>query len=294
MVMQLSGAITNIILDPIMIFGLLGFPAMGIAGAAWATVIGQVVSMTVGFIANQTKNKELKLSTREFRVNMQSVREILSVGFPSVIVQAINSLLTVFMNMILIAYGSVAVSVLGVYFKLQSFVFMPVFGLGNGMVAIIGYNYGARLRSRIYDGIKVSLTYAVVIMAIGTALFWAFPEFLMGLFETSGESASQLTAIGVPALRTISLSFILAAVGITLSNVFQAIGKGTYSLLMSLMRQLIVLLPVAWVLSKLGGLDAIWWSFPIAEVVSVTLCLYLYRKVDRTMLKPMGEDQKAA
>ena len=294
MVMQLSGAITNIILDPIMIFGLLGFPAMGIAGAAWATVIGQVVSMTVGFIANQTKNKELKLSTREFRVNMQSVREILSVGFPSVIMQAINSLLTVFMNMILIAYGSVAVSVLGVYFKLQSFVFMPVFGLGNGMVAIIGYNYGARLRSRIYDGIKVSLTYAVVIMAIGTALFWAFPEFLMGLFETSGESASQLTAIGVPALRTISLSFILAAVGITLSNVFQAIGKGTYSLLMSLMRQLIVLLPVAWVLSKLGGLDAIWWSFPIAEVVSVTLCLYLYRKVDRTMLKPMGEDQKAA
>ena len=294
MVMQLSGAITNIILDPIMIFGLLGFPAMGIAGAAWATVIGQVVSMTVGFIANQTKNKELKLSTREFRVNMQSVREILSVGFPSVIVQAINSLLTVFMNMILIAYGSVAVSVLGVYFKLQSFVFMPVFGLGNGMVAIIGYNYGARLRSRIYDGIKVSLTYAVVIMAIGTALFWAFPEFLMGLFETSGESASQLTAIGVPALRTISLSFILAAVGITLSNVFQALGKGTYSLLMSLMRQLIVLLPVAWVLSKLGGLDAIWWSFPIAEVVSVTLCLYLYRKVDRTMLKPMGEDQKAA
>ena len=294
MVMQLSGAITNIILDPIMIFGLLGFPAMGIAGAAWATVIGQVVSMTVGFIANQTKNKELKLSTREFRVNMQSVREILSVGFPSVIVQAINSLLTVFMNMILIAYGSVAVSVLGVYFKLQSFVFMPVFGLGNGMVAIIGYNYGARLRSRIYDGIKVSLTYAAVIMAIGTALFWAFPEFLMGLFETSGESASQLTAIGVPALRTISLSFILAAVGITLSNVFQAIGKGTYSLLMSLMRQLIVLLPVAWVLSKLGGLDAIWWSFPIAEVVSVTLCLYLYRKVDRTMLKPMGEDQKAA
>ena len=294
MVMQLSGAITNIILDPIMIFGLLGFPAMGIAGAAWATVIGQVVSMTVGFIANQTKNKELKLSTREFRVNMQSVREILSVGFPSVVVQAINSLLTVFMNMILIAYGSVAVSVLGVYFKLQSFVFMPVFGLGNGMVAIIGYNYGARLRSRIYDGIKVSLTYATVIMAIGTALFWAFPEFLMGLFETSGESASQLTAIGVPALRTISLSFILAAVGITLSNVFQAIGKGTYSLLMSLMRQLIVLLPVAWVLSKLGGLDAIWWSFPIAEVVSLTLCLYLYRKVDRTMLKPMGEDQKAA
>ena len=294
MVMQLSGAITNIILDPIMIFGLLGFPAMGIAGAAWATVIGQVVSMTVGFIANQTKNKELKLSTREFRVNMQSVREILSVGFPSVIVQAINSLLTVFMNMILIAYGSVAVSVLGVYFKLQSFVFMPVFGLGNGMVAIIGYNYGARLRSRIYDGIKVSLTYATVIMAIGTALFWAFPEFLMGLFETSGESASQLTAIGVPALRTISLSFILAAVGIALSNVFQAIGKGIYSLLMSLMRQLIVLLPVAWVLSKLGGLDAIWWSFPIAEVVSLTLCLYLYRKVDRTMLKPMGEDQKAA
>lgn len=289
MVMQLSGAITNIILDPIMIFGLLGCPAMGITGAAVATVVGQVVSMTVGFIANQTKNKELKLSVKEFKVNGQSVREILSVGFPSVIMQAINSLLTVFMNMILIGYGSVAVSVLGVYFKLQSFVFMPVFGLGNGMVAIIGYNYGARQRNRIYDGVKVSLTYATVIMAIGTILFWAFPEFLMGLFETSGEAASELTTIGVPALRTISLSFIMAAVGITLSNVFQAIGKGTYSLLMSLMRQLIVLLPAAWLLSNLGGLSAIWWSFPIAEVVSLCLCLHLYRKVDRTMLKPLGE-----
>lgn len=245
--------------------------------------------MTVGFVANQTKNKELKLSVKEFKVNGQSVREILSVGFPSVIMQAINSLLTVFMNMILIGYGSVAVSVLGVYFKLQSFVFMPVFGLGNGMVAIIGYNYGARLRNRIYDGVKVSLTYAAVIMAIGTILFWAFPEFLMGLFETSGEAASELTTIGVPALRTISLSFIMAAVGITLSNVFQAIGKGTYSLLMSLMRQLIVLLPAAWLLSNLGGLSAIWWSFPIAEVVSLCLCLHLYRKVDRTMLKPLGE-----
>ena len=286
---QATGAIINIILDPIMIFGLLGCPAMGITGAAVATVVGQVVSMTVGFVANQTKNKELKLSAKEFKVNGQSVREILSVGFPSVIMQAINSLLTVFMNMILIGYGSVAVSVLGVYFKLQSFVFMPVFGLGNGMVAIIGYNYGARLRNRIYDGVKVSLTYAAVIMAIGTILFWAFPEFLMGLFETSGEAASELTTIGVPALRTISLSFIMAAVGITLSNVFQAIGKGTYSLLMSLMRQLIVLLPAAWLLSNLGGLSAIWWSFPIAEVVSLCLCLHLYRKVDRTMLKPLGE-----
>ena len=157
------------------------------------------------------------------------------------------------------------------------------------VVAIVGYNFGARLRQRVYEAIRVALIYAVIIMAVGTVLFLVCPEFLLSLFEAEGESAGELTAIGVPALRTICTHFVIAAIGITLSTVFQAIGKGFYSLLMSLMRQLIVLLPVAWILSELGGLSAIWWSFPIAEIVSLTLCLILFRRVDRDILKPLGD-----
>lgn len=285
MVTQLTGAVINIVLDPIMIFGLLGLPAMGIAGAAWATVIGQLSSATLGFILNQTKNKELRLQWDRFRPDGKMLKGILAVGFPSTIMQSISSFLNVLMNLLLIRYGNTAVSVLGVYFKLQSFVFMPVFGLGNGLVPIVGYNYGAKLRQRVYDAVKVALTYAVVIMAVGTLLFMTMPETLMGLFEADGPS--ELTTIGAPALRTISTHFILAAIGITLSTVFQAVGKGSYSLLMSLCRQLIVLLPAAWLLSTFGGLSAIWWSFPIAELVSLTICLILYRKCDREMLKPL-------
>ena len=285
MVTQLTGAVINIVLDPILIFGLLGLPAMGIAGAAWATVIGQLSSATLGFILNQTKNKELRLQWDRFRPDGKMLKGILAVGFPSTIMQSISSFLNVLMNLLLIQYGNTAVSVLGVYFKLQSFVFMPVFGLGNGLVPIVGYNYGARLRQRVYDAVKVALTYAVVIMAVGTLLFMTIPEVLMGMFEANGPS--ELTAIGAPALRTISTHFILAAIGITLSTVFQAVGKGSYSLLMSLCRQLIVLLPAAWLLSTFGGLSAIWWSFPIAELVSLTICLILYRKCDREMLKPL-------
>ena len=196
--------------------------------------------------------------------------------------------MNVLMNLILIAYGNTAVSVLGVYFKLQSFVFMPVFGLSNGLVAIVGYNYGARLRQRVYDAIRVAVKLAVVIMAVGTVAFLLIPEVLLSLFEAEG--ASDLTAMGVVALRIISSHFILAAIGITLSTVFQAIGKGFYSLLMSLCRQLIVLLPAAWILSQLGGLNAVWWCFPVAEAVSLALCLALFRKVDVQMLKPLGQE----
>ena len=200
---------------------------------------------------------------------------------------SIGSVLNVLMNLILIAYGTAAVSVLGVYFKLQSFVFMPVFGLSNGLVPIVGYNFGARLIRRVYGAMKVALIYAMTIMAVGTAAFMLIPETLMGLFESEG--ASELTEIGVIALRTISINFILAAIGITLSTVFQAVGRGSYSLIMSLCRQLIVLLPAAWLLSKLGGLNAIWWSFPIAEAVSLIICLLLFRKCNREMLSPLGE-----
>lgn len=289
MTTQLTGAVINIILDPIMIFGLLGFPQMGVAGAAAATVIGQIGGMLLGFVLNQLKNHELKVVWRGFRPEASVFRSILAVGFPSIIMQSISSFMNVLMNLILIAYGNTAVSVLGVYFKLQSFVFMPVFGLSNGLVAIVGYNYGARLRQRVYDAIRVAVKLAVAIMAVGTAAFLLIPETLLGLFEAEG--ASDLTAMGVVALRTISSHFILAAVGITLSTVFQAIGKGLFSLLMSMCRQLIVLLPAAWILSQLGGLNAVWWCFPVAEAVSLVLCLMLFRKVDVRMLRPLGQEE---
>lgn len=286
MTIQLTGAITNIVLDPIMIFGLLGCPQMGIAGAAWATVIGQLTSMTLGIYLNQTRNRELRLDMKNLRPNRQMLSGILAVGFPSTIMQSISSVLNVLMNLILIQYGNAAVSVLGVYFKLQSFVFMPVFGLGNGLVPIIGYNYGARMRQRVYDAIKVALRLALVIMLVGMLLFMLMPDTLMSLFEAEGPS--DLTIIGRPALRIICLHFPLAAIGIVLSTVFQAVGKGSYSLLMSFCRQMAVLLPAAWILSLIDGLNAIWWSFPIAEVVSLTICLLLYRKCDREMLKPLA------
>lgn len=286
MIMQLVGAITNIILDPIMIFGYCGCPEMGIAGAAIATVIGQMFSMVLGFILNQTKNPELKLSFRRFRPKGETMKNILTVGFPSIIVQSISSVMSMLFNLILMPFGNAAVSVLGVYFKLQSFVFMPVFGLSNGLVAIVGYNYGARLKKRVYESVKVALVYAIVIMAAGMALFMAIPNVLMGLFDKTADGS--IGAIGAPALRIISTHFILAAIGITLSTVFQAIGKGFYSLIMSLCRQLIVLIPAAWLLSR-AGLETTWWAFPIAEVVSLMICLLLYRKVDREILSRLDE-----
>ncbi|MCI5661392.1 MAG: MATE family efflux transporter [Clostridia bacterium] len=286
MIMQLVGAITNIILDPIMIFGYCGCPKMGIAGAAIATVAGQMFSMVLGFILNQTKNPELKLSFRRFRPKGETMKNILTVGFPSIIMQSISSVMSLLFNLILMPFGNAAVSVLGVYFKLQSFVFMPVFGLSNGLVAIVGYNYGARLKKRVYESVKVALVYAIAIMAAGMVLFMAIPNVLMGLFDKTADGS--ICAIGAPALRIISTHFILAAIGITLSTVFQAIGKGFYSLIMSLCRQLIVLIPVAWLLSR-AGLETTWWSFPIAEVVSLTICLLLYRKVDREILSRLDE-----
>ena len=285
MISLIIGAVVNIILDPIMIFGLLGCPAMGIAGAAIATVIGQIGGMTLGLVLNQAKNVELRLHLKGFRPNKTILKGILDVGFPSIIMQSISSVMNVLMNMILLGFGAMAVNVLGVYFKLQSFVFMPVFGLSNGLVAILGYNYGARMRARVYDALKVALIWACVIMLLGTIAFLLIPETLLSLFEAG--DARDLTDMGVVALRVISLGFLLAAVGITISTLFQAVGKGMYSLRMSLCRQIIVLLPVAWLLSKTGNVDAVWWSFPVAELFSVALCLLLYRRVDRNMLQKL-------
>lgn len=294
MIVQCTGAVINIILDPMFIFGFGPIPSMGVAGAAIATVIGQFAAMILGYVLNQRKNKELLIRFKGFRPSARVVKAIYTVGFPSIVMQSIGSVMTVFMNMILIAFGDVAVSVLGVYFKLQSFVFMPVFGLTNGLVAIIGYNYGARQRKRVYDAIKTGLWYAVAIMAVGTLLFMLLPQPMLSLFESQEEMISgELTRIGVPALRIISLSFLMAAVGIVLSTVFQAIGNGVLSLIMSLARQLVVLLPAAWLLARWKGLDAVWWAFPIAEVVSLTICLVMYRWARRKYIEPLSQERPA-
>ncbi len=298
MISQLLGAVVNIVLDPIFIFAAgtdigLGFALpiglnMGVAGAAIATIIGQFTSLAVGFTLNQLRNPELRLHWDHFRPDVQVIRQIFVVGLPSTVMQAISSVLNIAMNKILIGFGVAAMNVLGVYFKLQSFIFMPVFGLTNGMVPIVGYNYGARSRKRVFECVKVSLIWAVTIMFLGTVLFLAVPETLMGLFDQSSDG--EMVAIGAVALRIISAHFLLAAVGITLSTVFPAVGKGTYSLVMSLCRQIVVLLPAAWLLSKIS-LNAVWWAFPISETVSVLVCLFLFAKCDRELLRPL--EQKA-
>lgn len=292
MVTQLCGALTNIILDPIMIFGLLGCPRMGVSGAAIATVIGQFVSAAIGFVLNQKKNLELRLNVKDAVINRHDLSGIISVGLPSTIMASIGSVMNIGMNAILsgFAQSNAALNVMSVYFKLQSFIFMPVFGLSNGIIAIIAYNFGARIKERVYSCIKVALIWAGVIMLIGTLVFMIFPGQLMAIFESEAEAeiTAQMTDIGIVAMRIISASFLLAAVGIILSTVFQAVGRGTYSMIISICRQLVILLPVAWLIARLtGDVKAVWWCFPAAELFALILCLFYYRKCDKKMLSTL-------
>ena len=292
MITQMAGAITNIVLDPILIFGYLGFKPMGVLGAAIATVIGQWLSALLGFIFNQRKNPELRLNPKDFIILRRDLSGILAVGIPSTIMQAIGSVMNVGMNAILSGFeqSNAALNVMSVYFKLQSFIFMPVFGLSTGIIAILAYNYGARNKERIYSCIKTALIWACVIMLIGTLIFMLFPEQLMSIFESDAnpELTSQMTDIGAVAMRIISSSFIMAAIGITLSTVFQAVGKGVYSMVVSICRQLVVLLPAAWLLARLtGSVYAVWWCFPIAEIAALIISIYYYRKCDRELFAPM-------
>lgn len=283
MVTQIFGAVINIILDPIMIFGLFGFPRMEVAGAALATVTGQIIAAAAGFILNFKVNPELKISLRKYRLSGEMVKGIYSVGFPSIIMASVGSVMTFGMNKILMGFTSTATAVFGVYFKLQSFVFMPVFGLNNGMVPIVAYNYGARKPERIMKTIRLSIIYAVSIMLAGFAIFQLIPETLLGIFNAS----VSMMEIGTVALRKISFSFILAGISVVSSSVFQALGHGFLSLAVSVLRQLVVLLPAAFILSRVVGLTAIWWSFPIAEVFAAIICSLFMRYVYRKEIKPL-------
>lgn len=274
MITQGAGAIINIILDPIMIFGWFGCPKMGIAGAAAATVIGQIIAAIVGIVLNIHKNKELSISFKKFRPNLDVIGRILFVGIPSIIMVAIGSITTFGMNKILMAFTSTAAAVFGAYFKLQSFIMMPLFGLNNGMIPIIAYNYGARRKKRIMDTIKLSIISGIVIMILGLMLLQIFPGQLLALFNAS----ENMLSIGVPALKTISLSFVFAGFCIVSASVFQAFGNGILSMIMSIARQLVVLLPVAWFFAQTGNLNLVWYAYPIAEIMSMLLsCIFLRR-----------------
>ncbi|MBQ8816640.1 MAG: MATE family efflux transporter [Lachnospiraceae bacterium] len=284
MLSQGLGAVINIVLDPILIFGLLGFPAMGVKGAAVATVIGQIISAAVGIWMNISKNHDIKISFRGFCPDLKMIGTIYKVGVPSIIMQAVGSVMNYGMNQILIGFTSTATAVFGAYYKLQSFIFMPVFGLNNGMIPIIAYNYGAGQRKRVLQTIRSSVILAVGIMLVGLAAMQIFPAQLLSIFNAS----EHMLAIGVPALRLISLSFVFAGYCIVMGSVFQALGNGVYSMLTSIVRQMAVLLPVAFLLSLSGNVNLVWLSFPIAELFSVTLSTVFLFKINKTVISQIG------
>lgn len=293
MITQTIGAVTNIILDPILIFGMLGMPEMGVKGAAIATVTGQCVAAVIALIFNITKNHDIKIRVKGFIPDRRIIGTILSVGIPSMIMQAIGSVMTFCFNKMLIWFSSTAVAVFGVYFKLNSIIFMPIFGLNNGMVPIIAYNYGARNRKRMMKTLKYSIIYAMSIMFIGMVLMEVFPRQMLMLFNAS----EHMLEIGVPALRIICLSFTFAGCAIVLSSLFQALGHGVYSMMVSLIRQVFVLIPSAFVLALIGrhmgnNVSYIWWSFDIAEIASIVTSVTLFgRLYKKTIAKiPDGDE----
>ena len=278
------GAIINIIFDPIFIFGYFGFPKMGVAGAAYATILGQWVASLLGLILNIRKNPEVSISMKGFKPHGATIRLILSIGIPSVVMQSIGSVMTFLMNQILIAFSSTAVAVFGVYFKLQSFVFMPVFGLTNGTVPIVAYNFGARKGERMKKTIQYSVYAAIAIMICGALIFQSIPDKLLMLFDASDE----MLRVGVPALRIISLSFPLAGFGIGAGAVFQALGFSVYSMVISLIRQLVVLIPCAYLIGMLtGDVTGVWWAFVVAAVVSLTVSALYLRRVNRNVIQTL-------
>ena len=284
MISQATGAIINIIFDPLLIFGIGPFPALGVAGAAYATVFGQLVGCSIGLFCNLKFNNEINLSFKKiFKPSSHIVKEIYYVGIPSILMMSIGSVMTFLMNLILGAFSSVAVAVFGVYFKLQSFFFMPVFGLNNGLIPVLAYNYGARNKDRIKEALKFAMILAVSIMIVGTICFLTIPETLLSFFNADAE----MVGIGIPALRIISLSFPLAGFCIAMGSIFQAFSKSFYSLIVSIGRQLVVLIPAAWLLAQTGVLANVWWAFPIAEIASLCLSTFFFKKLYSTTVSTM-------
>ena len=283
MLFQLTGAVINIIFDPLLIFGIGPFPELGVMGAAIATVFGQFCSMIFALLIIFLKSHMIKITFKNFKFSMQTIKNIYAVGFPSVIMQSIGSIMIVGLNGIL-ASSEASVTVLGVYYKLQSFVFMPCFGLNQGVMPIIGYNYGARNRKRVYSALKRGIIIGVIIMTLGTIAMWAIPEQLISMFGGTDE----LMKIGVPAFRIISLCFIPAAAGIIFTTLFQAVGKGIRSLIMSFARQLVLILPIAFIFSKIWGLGTVWYAFPIAEIFSLAIAIGFFINLVKGDFKKLG------
>ena len=280
MITQTVGAVTNIILDPIFIFGLFGVPAFGVKGAAIATVIGQIIAAVLALIMSIKVNTDIDFSLKGFKPDIKIIGMIYKVGLPSIIMQSIGSVMVFCLNKILIVFSSTAVAVFGVYFKLQSFVFMPVFGLNNGLIPIMAYNYGAKKKDRMIKTIKCGLLIAFSIMSVGMVVFELFPDAILALFEAS----DNMLAMGKVALRTIAIHFPIAAICIVLGSAFQALGNAVYSMFVSIARQLVVLIPVAYALSKLGNVNYVWWCFPIAEIMSLTITVIFFIKLKREVI----------
>ena len=284
MISQASGAIINIIFDPLLIFGIGPFPALGVAGAAYATILGQMIAASIGLFCNLKYNNEIKIRFQSIiRPSSQIIGEIYYVGVPSILMMSIGSIMTYLMNLILGSFSSTATAVFGVYFKLQSFFFMPVFGLNNGLIPVLAYNYGARNKDRIKQALRFALVLAVSIMVIGTFCFLSIPATLLAMFNAS----DSMIEIGIPALRIISLSFPLAGVCIAMGSIFQAFSKSFYSLIVSIGRQLVVLIPTAWLLAQTGVLANVWWAFPIAELASLALSSFFFKRLYSSTVSTM-------
>ena len=289
MIIQGTGAIINILLDPVFIFGWFGIPAMGIAGAAIATVIGQWVGALLGIFLNIRYNHDIQLGLKYLKLRRRIVAPILPVGVPSIVMNCIGSVMNFGMNQIFQRFSETATGVFGIYYKLQSFFFMPLFGMNGATISIIAYNYGARKPDRMMKTLKIACGAALAVMFAGLLAFQLVPELLLGMFNPSEE----FLRIGCSALRTISLHFPVAAICIMLGASFQALGNGIYTTISSVFRQLLALLPAAYLLSLSGEVNRVWWSFPIAEVVSALVTLYFFRKIYRQKIRPMFEETAA-
>ena len=285
MVIQLVGAGLNIVLDPILIFGLFGLPALGVTGAAIATVISQFFGTILGIFYNWKRNSEIRISLQDMRPNGAVISRIYSVGLPSILMQAVPSVLIFGLNQILVSFSETATAVYGVWFKLQGFAFLPIIGMNNGVVPIVAYNYGARKPDRIVKTVKLAITVALCIMAVAIVLFQAVPDKLLGIFQASPD----MLAIGVPALRTLSLCFIVGGFTIVSSSLFQALGKGLMSMSIAVFRQLVLVLPLAYVFSLSGNLNMVWWAFPVAEVLAGILTAYYLRKIYQRVIRPLDQ-----